>query len=43
MKDYIVRATAAIITTKRGALKVMPQKEDIIVFLNNYSCNMPNL
>ena len=36
-------AASSIITTKRGALKVMPQKEDIIVFLNNYSCNMPNL
>ena len=36
-------SASSIITTKRGALKVMPQKEDIIVFLNNYSCNMPNL
>ena len=28
-------AAASIITTKKGALKVMPQKDDVIAFLNN--------
>ena len=29
-------AASSIITTKRGALKVMPQKEEIILFMENY-------
>ena len=29
-------AASSIITTKKGALKVMPQRNDVISFLNNY-------
>lgn len=32
-------AASSIITTKKGALKVMPQKDDVISFINNYKKN----